>query len=196
MADPHNNRTLVLYERMLVLYEAGRVRGRRSRERMGTTNTTSAGGAAVTDPQRPFEATEVGVGIAIALPAALLRRRGVVVTATLMSKAAPVYPPEKRNFRINIITATVTVNAHQSLIMTPSELASSVVVPLARPNLGPARDRCYRTLVLPTRIGNDARQRRRGGQAGRTELSASRCIVPSARSQDPGQLPLTPVWVL
>lgn len=67
------------------------------------------------------------------------------------SKAAHVYHPEKRNFPINIVTAAVTVNTNQSLIMTPSELASSVVVPLARPNLGPARDHRYRTLVLATR---------------------------------------------
>ena len=71
-------------------------------------------------------------------------------------KAAHVYPPEKRSFPINIVTATVTVNGHQSFIMTPSERASWVVVPLARANLGPARDHCYRTLVLATRIGGDS----------------------------------------
>ena len=139
---------------------------------MGTTNTTSAGGAAVADPQRPFEATEVGVGIAIALPAALLRRRGLVVTATLMSKAAPVYPLEKRNFRINIITATVTVNAYSN----GPGLA-----------LGPW---CYQHALAMMPGSADAAAKPGVPSWPRHGVSSVSPI------SGPGQLPLTQVWVL
>src|SRR6266850_1211914 len=60
----------------------------------------------------------------------------------------PYYPPQDRNFPINIVTATVTVNAHHSLITRFLPGRGSAVVVLRQLTVDATRKHCHRTLVL------------------------------------------------
>src|SRR6478672_402188 len=60
----------------------------------------------------------------------------------------PSYPPQDRNFPINIVTATVTVNAHHSLITRLLPGRCSAVVVLGQLTVDATRKHCHRTLVL------------------------------------------------
>src|SRR5260370_21431891 len=64
------------------------------------------------------------------------------------SLSTPYYPPQDRNFPINIVTATVTVNAHHSLITRFLPGRCSAVVVLGQLTVDATRKHCHRTLVL------------------------------------------------
>jgi hypothetical protein len=63
----------------------------------------------------------------------------------------PSYPPQDRNFPINIVTATVTVNAHHSLITRLLPGRCSAVVVLGQLTVDATRKHCHRTFVLGER---------------------------------------------
>src|SRR6266404_2666504 len=127
---------------------------RKLRRRKWSSRSVDGSSGMIRPPSRECATREIRVGESntddnspswnhgpklFALPA-LVRAAGV--------PCRPYYPPQDRNFPINIVTATVTVNAHHSLITRFLPGRCSAVVVLGQLTVDATRKHCHRTLVL------------------------------------------------